>query len=87
MKLNLLLLLFIFFSKFSFATEKTVDPKVGDSVGKIKAEASLCPLRNFLSVCPRSVVVSNNGYYIPSPFFTIAKPALFWIHFFNSALN
>ena len=26
MKLNLLLLLFIFFSKFSFAAEKTVDP-------------------------------------------------------------
>ena len=28
MKLNLLLLLFIFFSKFSFATEKTVDPNL-----------------------------------------------------------
>ena len=28
MKLNLLLLLFIFFSKFSFAVEKTVDPNL-----------------------------------------------------------
>ena len=28
MKLNLLLLLFIFFSKFSFASEKTVDPNL-----------------------------------------------------------
>ena len=28
MKLNLLLLLFIFFSKFSFAAEKTVDPNL-----------------------------------------------------------
>ena len=28
MKLNLLLLLFIFFSKFSFATEKIVDPNL-----------------------------------------------------------
>ena len=28
MKLNLLLLLFIFFSKFSFAEEKTVDPNL-----------------------------------------------------------
>jgi hypothetical protein len=29
--------------------EKTVDPKVGDSVGKIKAEADSTKLRSFLA--------------------------------------
>ena len=35
MKLNLLLLLFIFFSKFSFAAEKNVDPNL---IGGLKIQ-------------------------------------------------